>query len=90
MARSTILSGGRMSNKRLSMRQIREVLRLRFVCERSQREIATTIGVSSATVWDYLDRARRAQLDFGKAKSMDDARQPEVRRTQGRLLRSGS
>ncbi|MEX3860058.1 sigma factor-like helix-turn-helix DNA-binding protein [Paraburkholderia sp. BR10923] len=72
------------------MRQIREVLRLRFVCERSQREIATTIGVSSATVWDYLDRARRAQLDFGKAKSMDDARQPEVRRTQGRLLRSGS
>jgi predicted DNA-binding protein (UPF0251 family) len=47
------------------MRQIREVLRLRFVCERSQRKIATTIGASSATVWDYLDRARRAQLDFG-------------------------
>ncbi|MGF6979988.1 transposase [Paraburkholderia sp. JPY465] len=55
------------------MRQIREVLRLRFVCERSQREIATTIGASSATVWDYLDRARRAQLDFGKAMSLDDA-----------------
>jgi len=54
MALSTILSGVRMSNKRLSMRQIKEVLRLRFVCERSQREIATTIGLSSATVWDYL------------------------------------
>ncbi|MFC6138534.1 IS21 family transposase [Paraburkholderia silvatlantica] len=62
-----------MSNKRLSMRQIKEVLRLRFVCERSQREIATTIGLSSATVWDYLDRARRAQLDFEKAIALDEA-----------------
>ncbi|MEX3894766.1 winged helix-turn-helix transcriptional regulator [Paraburkholderia sp. BR10954] len=42
------------------MRQITEMLRPRFVSERSQREIATTIGLSSATVWDYLDRARRA------------------------------
>jgi len=55
------------------MRQIKEVLRLRFVCERSQREIATTIGLSSATVWDYLDRARRAQLDFEKAIALDEA-----------------
>ncbi len=55
------------------MRQIREVLRLRFVCERSQREIAMTIGASSATIWDYLDRARRAQLDIEKALAMDDA-----------------
>ncbi|MCG5076696.1 sigma factor-like helix-turn-helix DNA-binding protein [Paraburkholderia tagetis] len=72
MARSTILSGVRMSNKRLSLRQIKEVLRLRFECERSQREIATTIGLSSATVWDYLDRARRAQLDFDKAIALDE------------------
>ncbi|WP_225032052.1 sigma factor-like helix-turn-helix DNA-binding protein [Paraburkholderia sp. XV] len=57
----------------MSRRQNREVLRLRLVCERSQREIATTIGGPSATVWDYLDRARRAQLGFTKAMSMDDA-----------------
>ena len=73
MTRSTILSGARMSNKKLSMRRIKEVLRLRFVCERSQREIATTIGLSSATVWDYLDRARRAQLDFEKVIALDEA-----------------
>ncbi|MGF6937815.1 transposase [Paraburkholderia sp. UCT70] len=54
------------------MRQIKEVLRLRFVCQRSQREIATTIGASSATVWDYLDRVRRAQLDFEKAMTMEE------------------
>jgi DNA-directed RNA polymerase specialized sigma subunit len=32
------------------MRQIKEVLRLRFVCERSQSEIARTIGASKSTV----------------------------------------
>lgn len=50
MARSTILPGVRTSNKRLSTRQTRDVLDLRFVDERSQCEIATTIGLSSATV----------------------------------------
>ncbi|WP_374992562.1 sigma factor-like helix-turn-helix DNA-binding protein [Paraburkholderia sp. SARCC-3016] len=44
------------------MCQIKEALRLRFVCERSQSEIACTIGASKATVWEYLDRARRTQL----------------------------
>jgi len=55
------------------MRQIKEVLRLRFVCERSQSEIARTIGASKATVWEYLDRVRRAQLSYERATSMDDA-----------------
>ena len=73
MARSTVLSGVRMSNTRLSMRQIKEVLRLRFVCERSQHEIAATIGASRSTVWEYLDRVRRAQLNFEQAMAMDDA-----------------
>jgi transposase len=55
------------------MRQIKEVLRLRFVCERSQREISATIGASSATVWEYLERVKRAQLNFEQAMAMDDA-----------------
>lgn len=62
-----------MSKNRLSMRQIKEVLRLRLVCERSQSEIARTIGVSKATVWDYLERAKRAQLSFERATAMSDA-----------------
>ncbi|KVR67511.1 IS21 family transposase [Burkholderia ubonensis] len=62
-----------MPRTRLSMRQIKEVLRLRFVCERSQSEIARTIGASKATVWEYLDRARRAQVSYERATAMDDA-----------------
>jgi transposase len=54
------------------MRQIKEALRLRFVCERSQSEIARTIGASKATVREYLDRARLAQLSYEQASAMDD------------------
>lgn len=62
-----------MSKARLSMRQIKEVLRLRLVRERSQSEIARTIGASKSTVWEYLERANRAGLSFERAMAMDDA-----------------
>ena len=55
------------------MRQIKEVLRLRFVSKLSQREIASAIGVSKATVWEYLGRAERAKLDYEKAVAMNEA-----------------
>jgi transposase len=53
------------------MRQIKEVLRL-HASGRSHREIAAALRLSRATVWDYLDRARRARLEFGSAIAMDD------------------
>ncbi len=55
------------------MRQIKEVLRLRFACERSQHEIAAVLGLSRSTVWEYLDRFRRAKLTLERAMAMDDA-----------------
>jgi hypothetical protein len=53
------------------MRQIREVLRL-HAAGRTHREIATALQLSRATVWEYLDRARRARLECGHALSMSD------------------
>jgi transposase len=53
------------------MRQIKEVLRLHDN-GRSHREIATALRLSRATVWEYLDRARRARLELGQAIVMDD------------------
>ncbi|MFC7634131.1 hypothetical protein [Paraburkholderia humisilvae] len=55
------------------MRQIKECCARASCVNEDRREIATTIGASSATVWDYLDRARRAQLDFAKAMTIEDA-----------------
>jgi len=51
-----------MSTQRLSMRRIREVLRLRHVQGLTERVIARMIGVSNGVVHGYLRRARLAGL----------------------------
>lgn len=59
--------------ERLSMRKVREVLRLRFECGRSHAEIAAAAVVGETTVGDYLARARRAELTWEIARGLDDA-----------------
>jgi DNA-directed RNA polymerase specialized sigma24 family protein len=54
--------GSLMSTQRLSMRRIREVLRLRHVQGLTERVIARMIGVSNGVVHGYLRRARLAGL----------------------------
>ena len=44
------------------MRKTREILRLKFETELSQRAIARAVGVSNATVWDVLRRLEAAGL----------------------------
>jgi DNA-directed RNA polymerase specialized sigma24 family protein len=51
--------------RRLSMRKVREVLRLHFECGCKHREIAAACSVSAATVCDYLSRAEEAELGWG-------------------------
>ena len=63
-----------MPAERLSMRKIREVLRLRFASGLSQRVIARSVGLSQGAVCDYLDRARRAGLGWPLPDELDDAR----------------
>ncbi len=45
-----------MPRERLSMRKIKEVLRLRWEAGRSQREIAVSCRLGPTTVRDYLVR----------------------------------
>ena len=51
-----------MPGKRLSMRKIREVLRLKYELNRSNREIGLSCGIGSSTVGDYLQRARNGRV----------------------------
>ena len=60
-----------MPAERVSMRQIREVLRLRFASELPQRAIAKSLGLSQGAVSSYLSRARAAL--FGRP-STDNGR----------------
>lgn len=46
------------------MRQIKEVLRLRYQAKLSQRQIALTVGLGKSSVADYIERAQRAGLEW--------------------------
>ena len=51
-----------MTQERLSVRKIREVLRLKHEVGLSNRAIARACCISNSTVGDYVVRARRAGL----------------------------
>ena len=62
-----------MPGERLSMRKIRELLRLRWEQHLPQRVIANGLALSQGSVSDYLHRARRAGLTWPLPDALDDA-----------------
>ena len=62
-----------MSQKRLSMRKIRELMRLKYELGRSHREIAASLGIANSTVSDYAGRARAASLSWPLPEGLDAA-----------------
>ncbi|MCH8853212.1 MAG: IS21 family transposase [Planctomycetes bacterium] len=54
------------------MRKIKEVLRLHFEANLSQRQIAKTCGMSRPTVGEYLRRAAGAGLSWPLPEGLDD------------------
>ncbi len=61
-----------MANERLPMRKIKEILRLRYACGLSEREIARSCGVAHTTVSSYLRRAKRAGLIWPGAAALSE------------------
>ena len=62
-----------MSGERLSMRKIREVLRLRLCHGLPQRAVAQSLGLSQGVVHGYVARARRAGLSWPLPEGLDDS-----------------
>jgi len=62
-----------MPGERVSMRKIREVLRLRFAQGLSQRAIGVSVGLSTGAVNSYLGRARMVGLNWPLADEFSDA-----------------
>jgi transposase len=54
------------------MRRIKEVLRLKYDCGLSAREIARSCQVSRSTIADYLMRARAAGISWPEATTLTD------------------
>lgn len=61
-----------MPGERLSMRKIREVLRLRLGHGLPQRAVAQSLRLSQGAVSSYLSRARRAGLSWPLPEDLDD------------------
>ena len=62
-----------MPAQRLSMRQVREVLRLTWAGGLSDRKIARSLSVSRPTVAEYVRRAQAAGLSWPLPAPLDDA-----------------
>jgi DNA invertase Pin-like site-specific DNA recombinase len=72
-----------LANKRLPVRakyselypraQDQEVLRLKYDCGISDREIARSCGIARSTVADYLMKAKAAGLGWPEAAALPDA-----------------
>ena len=62
-----------MPERRLPMRQIKEVLRLHHEAHLSERQIARGCRISRSTVQRYLERAAIANLSWPLPESLDDA-----------------
>ena len=63
-----------MAKQRLSVRKIKEVLRLSFEEGRSQREIARSLRIGRSSVGEYLARARKAGLEWPLPEDWTDVR----------------
>ncbi len=61
-----------MPAQRIAMQRIREVLRFRDECRLSQSQIARALGISKASVSNYLSAAQTAGLSHGEAVGLDD------------------
>jgi transposase len=62
-----------MPAERLTMRKIKEILRLKFELRLKNREIARSCSIPHSTVANYLRRARRAGLVWPLSPDIDDA-----------------
>jgi DNA-binding transcriptional regulator LsrR (DeoR family) len=69
---TSILGEGGMANRGLSMRKIKEVLRLKYELGLSNRAIARSCNIYHKTVKEYLKRAKEAGLGQSIPTEMDD------------------
>jgi transposase len=61
-----------MATERVPMQKLREILRLKWVAQRSHRETARSLGVSAGTVASAVGRARARALTWAAVEALTD------------------
>ena len=62
-----------MAKPRLSMRKVKEVLRLKYDCHLKDRQIARSCGIARSTVADYVARAAAAGITWPVPDNLTDS-----------------
>jgi len=63
-----------MAAERLSMRTIKEVLRLKWEKKLSNKNVAQSCNIARSTVREYVERAQKAGLTWPLPSDLDDGR----------------
>ena len=63
-----------MPAERLPMRKIKEILRLKWDCRLSNRQIARSCNIARSTVAEYFRRAQAAGLSWPLPEGLDENR----------------
>ena len=61
-----------MPNRRLTMRKVRDILRLKYENRLTNRQIARSLSAARSTVADHLTRARMAGIEWPLPDGLDD------------------
>lgn len=61
-----------MAQRKLTVRKIREILRMKWVLGLSDRQVAASLKIAHSTVGEYLKRAEQAGLDWEQAKELGE------------------
>ena len=61
-----------MAQRKLTMRKIKEILRLKWELKLSDRQAGASLKIAHSTVREYVKRAERAGLDWPQAEKMEE------------------
>lgn len=62
-----------MAQRILTMRKIREIMRMKWALGLSDRQVAASLNIAHSTVGEYLKRAEQAGLDWEQAQELGEA-----------------
>jgi len=61
-----------MAQRILTLRKIKEILRMKWVLGLSDRQVAASLKIAHSTVGEYLKRAERAGLDWEQVQALEE------------------
>ncbi|MEW6405333.1 MAG: IS21 family transposase [Chloroflexota bacterium] len=62
-----------MAQRTLTVRKIREILRMKWTLGLSDRQVSASLKIAHSTVGEYLKRAEQAGLDWEQAQGLEEA-----------------